>query len=87
MKTRTRQELDREFADYLRGLLMESFQEAARTRGTNHYANGAMMYQQMIRGKELLDRIHNFYCPEDAAKPPQNNTKLPADNGAALKRT
>ena len=64
--SRTLEELHHEFGDELRGLLMESFAEANRSGVTKHAANGAMMYEQLCRAKQLLNRIHAFYSQPKA---------------------
>lgn len=64
--SRTREELHQAFGDELRGLLMESFAEAHRTGLTAHSANGLMMFKQLVRAKELLDKIHAFYGQQPA---------------------
>lgn len=74
MIERTRKELDAVFADELRGLLLESFQLAERGKPTDFSASGNMMYQQMIRGQRLLDRIHAFYNQPEV-KPAANGQR------------
>ncbi len=65
----TREQLEASYGDTLRGLLMESFAEATRTMTTQHAANGAMMYRQLIRARALLDAIHEFYVPTPTKTP------------------
>ncbi len=77
MKQRTAKDLQDEFGDELRGLLMESFAEARHGSVTQMSQKGAMMYQQLCRAKELLERIHLFYCPKAPEVTPEMKKEEP----------
>lgn len=53
------------FMDELRGLLGHSFAEAQRTASVEHAQNGNMLYKQFQRGRDLFDRIRQYYQPEE----------------------
>ena len=53
------------FMDELRGLLGHSFAEALRTAATEHAQNGNMLYKQFQRGRDLFDRIRQYYQPAE----------------------
>lgn len=77
MKQRTAKDLQDEFGDELRGLLLESFAEARNPTLNNMSAKGSMMFQQLVRARELLERIHLFYCPKPAEVTPEMKKEEP----------
>lgn len=80
--TKTLSNAEARLMDEFRGLIVEAFADAQRGAGTNHAANGDLVYRQMIRARALFDRIKEYYQPaplsEEILKQPP---AAPATNG------